>query len=284
MRLPVLVTLALLLGGADPLRAGTAAASSSADVHAVSAEQFKNYDPRAEQRLLRLTNLERERVGAPALTLDPGLSAAAREHAAAMAVRGELSHQLAGEAPLQQRLAISPLHLDKAGENVALDVNIDQAQDGLMHSPHHRENLLRPDYNVVGLAVARVGDRIYVVEDFGHEMPTYAPRQAEDLVSTAIIETRSPANAAQLKRLEVESLRDASCSMATRDKLDPKAIRGLGPLRYVLTYTSMQPDQLAPAAAKAISDTNLRSYAVGACFAHSPTYPNGAYWVTVAFY
>jgi hypothetical protein len=35
---------------------------------------------------------------------------------------------------------------------------------------------------------------------------------------------------------------------------------------------------------KAVSDSNLRSYAVGACFAHTPTYPNGAYWVTVAFY
>jgi uncharacterized protein YkwD len=284
MRLAVLLTLALLLGGADPLRAGTAAASSTADVHSVSAQQFRNYDPRAEQRLLELTNLERERVGASALQLDPGLSAAAREHAAAMAVRGELSHQFTGEAPLQQRVAISSLHLDKAGENVALDANVDQAHDGLMHSPHHRENLLRPDYNVVGLAVARVGSRIYVVEDFGHEMPTYPPQQAEDMVSAAIVQSRGPAKAAQAKRLQVGSLRDAACSMARRDKLDAHAVSGLGPLRYVLTFTSMQPDQLAPAAAKAISDVNLRSYAVGACYAHTPTYPNGAYWVTVAFY
>jgi uncharacterized protein YkwD len=284
MRLPILLTLALVLGGADLLRAESTAASSSTDVHSVSSEQFRNYDPRAEQRLLELTNFERQRVGAPALQLDPGLSAAARQHATAMAARGELSHEFAGEAPLQDRLATSSLHLDKAGENVALDVDIDQAHDGLMHSPHHRENLLRPDYNVVGLAVARVGDRIYVVEDFGHEMPTYGPEKAEDLVSAAIVQTRGSAQGARVKRLPLNSLRSAACSMATRDKLDPSAIGGLGPLRYVLTYTSMEPDQLAPAAAKAIRDANLRSYAVGACFAHTPTYPNGAYWVTVAFY
>jgi uncharacterized protein YkwD len=283
MRLPVLLTVALLFAGADTLRAGSAG-SSSADVHSVSAAQFRNYDPRAEQRLLQLTNLERSRVGAPVLQLDPGLSEAAREHAAVMAARGELSHQFAGEAPLQDRLAISSLHLDKAGENVALDVDVDQAHDGLMHSPHHRENLLRPDYNVVGLAVARVGNRIYVVEDFGHEVPTYRAEKAEDLVSAAIVQTRGSAQGARVKRLELGSLRNAACTMATQDKLDPKAVRGLGPLRYVLTYTSMEPDRLAPAAVKAVSDSNLRSYAVGACFAQTPTYPNGAYWVTVAFY
>jgi uncharacterized protein YkwD len=283
MRLPVLLTVALLFAGADTLRAGSAG-SSSADVHSVSAGQFRNYDPGAEQRLLQLTNLERSRVGAAALQLDPGLSEAAREHAAVMAARGELSHQFAGEAPLQDRLAISSLHLDKAGENVALDVDVDQAHDGLMHSPHHRENLLRPDYNVVGLAVARVGNRIYVVEDFGHEVPTYRAEKAEDLVSAAIVQTRGSAQGARVKRLEVGSLRNAACTMATQDKLDPKAVRGLGPLRYVLTYTSMEPDRLAPAAVKAVSDSNLRSYAVGACFAQTPTYPNGAYWVTVAFY
>jgi len=201
-----------------------------------------------------------------------------------MASKGELSHQFAGEAPLQDRLAKSTLHLDKAGENVALDVDIDQAHDGLMHSPHHRENLLRADYNVAGFAVARVHDRLYVVEDFGHSIPMYEAHKAEDMVSSAIVHATGNAQPGRPKRLELSNLREAACSMATSDKLNPKLVSGVSPLRYVLTYTSMQPDQLAPAAAKAIVDNNLRSYAVGACFAHTPTYPNGAYWVTVAFY
>jgi uncharacterized protein YkwD len=284
MRLPVLLTLALVVGSADPLLAGTAASSSAADTHPARYSQLASYDAQAEQRLLQLTNAERQKVGAPALQFDSGLSAAAREHAAAMAARGELSHQFTGEAPLQERLAKSALHLDKAGENVALDVDIDQAHDGLMHSPHHRENLLRADYNVVGLAVARVGDRLYVVEDFGHSIPMYEARRAEDMVSSAIVQATGNAQPGRVKRLELSSLREAACSMATSDKLNPKLVSGVSPLRYVLTYTSMQPDQLAPAAAKAIVDNNPRSYAVGACFAHTPTYPNGAYWVTVAFY
>ena len=284
MRLPVLLTLALVVGSANPLRAGTPSSSSSADVHPVSAEQFKNYDLRAEQRLLQLTNLERQKAGVPALQSDPGLNAAAREHAAAMAARGELSHQFGGEAPLQDRLAKSALHLDKAGENVALDVDIEGAHDGLMHSPHHRENLLRADYNVAGFAVVRVGGRLYVVEDFGHEIPKYAPEKAEALISSAIVQATGNAQPGRVQRLDSSKLREAACAMASQDKLNPKLVTGVSPVRYVLTYTSMQAEQLAPAAARTIRDSNLRSYAVGACFANTPTYPNGAYWVTVAFY
>jgi uncharacterized protein YkwD len=40
-----------------------------------------------------------------------------------------------------------------------------------MLSPHHRENLLNPDYNVVGFAVVRNGNTIYVTEDFGRVIP-----------------------------------------------------------------------------------------------------------------
>ena len=55
-------------------------------------------------------------------------------------------------------------------------------------------------------------------------------------------------------------------------------------MRYVLTYTNLQPDWLPNNAGKALADRKLRSFAVGSCYAHTPTYPNGAYFVTVAFY
>jgi hypothetical protein len=46
----------------------------------------------------------------------------------------------------------------------------------------------------------------------------------------------------------------------------------------------MEPDQLPGEAQKAVADPRLRSFAVGACFARSASYPNGAYWIAVAFY
>ena len=41
-----------------------------------------------------------------------------------------------------------------------------------MRSPHHRENLLNPDYNVAGFAVVRIGNMIYVTQDFAHGLPS----------------------------------------------------------------------------------------------------------------
>lgn len=288
MLLTFIASMALLLpsGAAPPAESANTAATTavSADIPVSRYKSLPQYDLNAEDQLLGLTNRERARVGAAPLQIDPGLTAAARAHALAMAERKELSHQLAGEPPLLQRVGSSSLHLDKAGENVALDVDIDQAHDGLMHSPHHRENLLKAEYNVVGFGVARIGDQIFVVEDFGHSLPTVAAGQAEDAVAGAIVRERVQIRHSGLRRLQLQTLRSAACSMADKDDINPKAVSALGPMRYVLTYTNMQPQALPEDAGRALADRNLRSFAVGSCYAHTRSYPNGAYFVAVAFY
>lgn len=282
MLLALIASMALLLPtGAEPAesaRTAAVAATTSADVPSPRYKPSPKFDFQGEDELLALTNRERRLAGASALHIDPNLTAAARAHALAMAQRRELSHQLRGEPALDQRVASNSLHLIRAGENVALDVDVAQAHDGLMHSPHHRENLLRADYNIVGFGIARVGDEIYVVEDFGESVATVSPAQAENAVADAIERQR------QLKRLQLQSLRRAACSMASDDRINPKQVSGVGPMRYVLTYTNLQPESLPNDAERALADRKLRSFAVGSCYAHTATYPNGAYFVAVAFY
>ena len=283
MHLATLALLALILGnGADPQPAAKVVEVSAAmDLHPDRYQQFARFDAQGEQELLRLTNRDRARQGLRPLQLDATLTAAARTHAAKMAARQELSHQFADEPALQQRLA--GLHLDHEGENVALDEDVAQAHDGLMHSPHHRENLLRADYNVVGFGVARVGDRIYVVEDFAHSLPTYPAPQAEDMIAAAVGHARGSRNS-RLQRAAAPTLHDAACVMANQDRLNPKAVSNLGRPRYVLTYANMQADSLPQNLPHVLSDASLQSFAVGACYAHTPTYPNGAYFVALALY
>jgi uncharacterized protein YkwD len=282
MLLALIASMALLLpAGAQPAESANAAAVSaaaSADIPPQRVKPSPKFDFQGEDELLALTNRERRAVGAAPLRIDPSLTTAARAHALAMARRRELSHQLRGEPALDQRVANDSLHLIRAGENVALDVDVAQAHDGLMHSPHHRENLLRADYNIVGFGIARIGDEIYVVEDFGESVPTESPAQAENAVASAIEHQR------QLKRLQLQSLRRAACSMASEDRINPKQVSGLGPMRYVLTYTNLLPESLPNDAERALADRNLRSFAVGSCYAHTASYPNGAYFVAVAFY
>lgn len=281
MLLAFIASMALLFPtGAQPAESASPAAVSaaSADVPSPRYKPSPKYDFQDENQLLTLTNRERQLVGAAPLHIDPSLTTAARAHAWAMAQRQQLSHQLAGEAALNQRVASNSLHLVRAGENVALDVDVAQAHDGLMHSPHHRQNLLRADYNIVGFGIARLGDQIYVVEDFGESLPTVSSAQAEDAVASAIRQQRG------LKRLQLQTVRQAACSMASKDQLNPKQVSGLGPMRYVLSYSNLTPESLPNDAERALADRKLRSFAVGSCYAHTPTYPNGAYFVTVAFY
>jgi uncharacterized protein YkwD len=284
MLLAILAAYVLIVpGGQESRKTGSVVEVASAvDLHPARPEQFPVYDARDERALLELTNRDREHNGLPPLQLEPGLTTAARAHAAQMAQRDELSHQLSGEAPLQDRLAVTSLHLDRAGENVSLSTAIVRAHDGLMHSPHHRDNILSEGFNVVGFGVARVGERIYVVEDFGHSLPTLPAEQAEDLVATTLWKTRP--KAAELKRLSLPGLHDTACKMAAADKINAKSTAGLGNIRYLLTYTNMRPDLLPSNVAQVLGDKNVRSFAVGACYASTQTYPNGAYFVTLAFY
>jgi uncharacterized protein YkwD len=274
----------ILLGGSPAEKARPVKVSmAQPDARGDQSESQITFDPEAEQRLLELTNAERARMGLQPLAADDGLTEAARDHAALMAEQATLSHQFPGEEPLLQRLAPSALPLDQMGENVAMSLDIDRAHQGLMRSPHHRENILRPDYNVAGFAVVRAGDRIYVVEDFGHSLPKVSILQAENAVAEAILRARGDDRSPQLKRLQLSDLRNAACDMASRDHLNPKAVSGPAP-HYVLAYTNMAPDSLPARADKLIGDPAVRSFAVGACFARTNSYPNGTYWVALAFY
>jgi hypothetical protein len=195
-----------------------------------------------------------------------------------MAAQQQLSHQFAGEPSLAQRLAAScTLHLDQAGENVAYAGSVEQAQQTLMHSPPHRENLLNPAYNVAGFGVVRAGYSLYVAQDFGHSLPAYSPRQAGGLVSGSIARMRRDANLPRLQWMDSDAAQTAACSMARADSLKTAAPRGF----YILRYTTAQPETLPDAAAKAIEDRAVHAFSVGTCYARTNSYPNGVYWVTL---
>lgn len=244
---------------------------------------FREYELQAEQDLLHNANQARARIGAPILTLDPGLTAAAREHAQAMLAASQLSHQFAGEPSLVERLArTSSLHLDQEAENVALDYSAQGGHDHLMLSPPHRANLLNPAYNLVGLGVVRSGDRLYIVEDFAHALPAYSADEVKDRVAAAVNQMRHQAGRPQLPRHDLVNADVAACSMAKADKLGTAPVRKLAGNYTLLTYTSLHPEVLPAEASHAIRGPNLHSFSLGVCDARTDTYPSGVHWIVVA--
>jgi uncharacterized protein YkwD len=286
--LRALITAALVLcTGAQPaqVKVERTAAKNSDRVAASEYQPSPDFDNQAEQQLLEFANQARARVGAPPLHLDDGLTAAARAHADVMARQKELTHQFDGEPSLPRRLAASsPLHLDRAGENVALDLTAEQAHEHLMHSPPHRENLLDPSYNVAGIGVIRNGGRLFVVQDFGHSLPAYTADQMQDTIASAVLRMRQAARLPVLERRSDTALQNAVCSMAQEDRLGTRAMHDLAQQYYVVSYTNMHPEVLPDAAARLVTDRRLRSVAVSACYARTATYPSGVYWVGLLFY
>jgi len=282
------------------------ASSSAPDI------PFDTADASAEQILLTLANQSRRQAGAPPLTLDPGLAQAARIHAQAMLDAQQLSHQFNGEPSLPQRLATrTNLQLDQEGENVALDYDAEHGHEHLMQSPPHRANLLNSGFNVVGLGVVHGGDRLYIVEDFGHALPSYSVDEVKSRIAAIVSQVRKQAHQPELQRLDqpspgLQSLDlqaqnrpalnqaalhqqpsnqiatdEAACSMAQADKLGTAAVRKLAECSTVLSYTSLHPETLPGGADRAIAGRNLQNFSIGVCYARTATYPTGVYWVVL---
>lgn len=248
----------------------------------VSPYDAPNFDLQAERDLLEKANSDRARAGLPPLRMDEGMVRAARAHAAAMAAQKQISHQFSGElSPSDRIAAVSDLHLQRTGENVAVAANVDGAHDALMASPPHRDNLMNPKFNVAGFGVFRQGHVLYVAQDFGLSMATYSVQQAQELVSSSVEKLRAQAKMPQLKRVHDSGVQSSACTMAKADSLRAASPP---PGAYMLRYTSMQPEQLPAEISKVISQRGLHTYSAGTCYARTQRYPSGAYWVVLEFY
>ena len=165
---------------------------------------------------------------------------------------------------------------------MAWDYSAEGGHEHLMLSPPHRANLLNPVYNVVGLGVVRSGNRLYIVQDFGHAIPNYSPAEVQKRIAETVNQIRIQANRPELKRLDLPTVDDAACSMASSDKLGTSAVNQLAERYTVLTFTTLHPEVLPTGANRAITSPNLHSTSIGVCYAKTDTYPTGIYWVVLS--
>jgi len=104
--------------------------------------------------IVAAVNGVRKANGRPPLSYNYRLEAAARSQAKLMANRDQLSHDLG--VTLRQRVTAAGYD-GAVGENVAGgQKTLEQAIQGWLDSPKHRETLLSPRFTEFGLAVASV--------------------------------------------------------------------------------------------------------------------------------
>lgn len=110
-----------------------------------------------EKQMLSMVNAERLKEGLNPLKADPELTEVARRHSRDMFARGYFSHVAPeGKGPFD-RMRESGVRFTHAGENLALAQTLDLAHSGLMHSPGHRANILRPQFGRLGIGIVDGG-------------------------------------------------------------------------------------------------------------------------------
>lgn len=109
--------------------------------------------PDLEAQMLVMVNEERVKQGLKPVVADPEMTAVARKHSTDMFARGYFSHFTPeGKDPFD-RMKADKVKFLAAGENLALARNVRMAHEGLMNSPGHRENILRPTYGRLGIGI-----------------------------------------------------------------------------------------------------------------------------------
>ena len=123
--------------------------------------------PDLEARMLELVNEERAASGLRPLAPDPESTEVARRHSADMFARGYFSHSTPEGLSPFDRMQEGRVSFRTAGENLALAPTVRIAHDGLMNSPGHRANILRPEFGRVGIGIMDGGIRgIMVTQNF----------------------------------------------------------------------------------------------------------------------
>jgi uncharacterized protein YkwD len=110
-----------------------------------------------EQKLVELTNKEREKEKLPPLTPNALLFQAARAHSANMASQRKMEHVLDDKTPAQ-RVEATGYDYKQMGENIAMSeghfFTLPDIMKNWMSSEGHRKNILNPNFTEIGVGIA----------------------------------------------------------------------------------------------------------------------------------
>jgi hypothetical protein len=211
--------------------------------------QRRNESP--AQMLLQLANRERAAQGLAPLRWNESLAEAARQHALLLARQNTLSHQLPGEPPLQDRAALAGARFSTIAENVAEGPDAGGIHLQWMNSSAHRENLLDPQLDSVGIAVVENNGTLFAVEDFSAAVGSLSIGEQEKVVS------------AQLQASGLHLLNNVDD--ARKSCILDNGYAGSHRPSFVLHYATPDLETLPDMLKKRIKTGQYQSAVVGAC-------------------
>jgi hypothetical protein len=207
----------------------------------------------AEQYLFRAANAERQARGLPVLRWDEALHQAAVWHAEQMAARASISHQYPGEPDVSERAQRAGARFSVVAENVAEAPNAVQIHDAWMRSEHHRDNLLDPHVDHIGISVLSRNGQLYAVEDFDRGVATMSFDEQESAVASLLAQ-ENPGLGIHVGREEARATCDLDSGYA-----------GTRRPWFVMRFTAGELDLLPEQLRTRLATGKYHEVSVGAC-------------------
>ncbi len=139
-------------------------------------------------------NRDRAAHGLPALQYDAKLADIGRSHSTDMRDHSFFDHVSPTLGNLENRVDRAGYRNLVARENLAEGPDVDQAEDGLLASPHHFENIMATDITHVGIGLVKGGVRdprnLTITQVFAHPTKDESPDAVRAIVEVAIRKSR----------------------------------------------------------------------------------------------
>jgi len=144
----LIVTTSLIGCTSTTARDGTGFGAGAVDVPEPSEEVA-----RAEREMHRRLNADRAEQGLPPLAWDDALADVGRAHSLDMIEGRFFEHTSPKTGTLEDRLDSIGYRFGTARENLAIGPNVQRAQDELLQSPDHYDNIMSTDVDRVGVGI-----------------------------------------------------------------------------------------------------------------------------------
>jgi hypothetical protein len=185
-------------------------------------------DGSLDSQSLALVNSTRASNGLQALHENAALDRIAAQHAAEMVARNEIFHYY----DIGSRADAAGVRWTYIGENVGVGPDVKSVHEAFMQSPGHRQNVLFPDYNQIGVGVAVAKDgSVFVAHEFA-DVPAVAPAAVSKPVSrpvshASLVPSASPAHAASPSSIvKVAPVVKTPAPVSRTTSSDPNALYG----------------------------------------------------------
>jgi hypothetical protein len=216
-----------------------------------------------EQILFDAANHERAAQKLRPLKWDNALAKAASEHAKRMAQQNTLSHQLPGEEDFKARALRAGARFSSLAENIAEGQDAPGIHKQWMNSPPHRENLLDPNLDSVGIALADSNGELFAVEDFSLAVADLTLEEQELQVAAILIDK----NLHVMNDVRGNAILDARATIAEARNACVQNGKYVGTRgnAFVVRYTTADISRLPDSLTLQLRKKEFRSAAVGAC-------------------